>query len=210
MSKQCQLLCRYLEGRWLIPELEGQLQTAGETDGEPHAGYCDYSDGCIVRHTIDAGGGDRNRIAFGPTGLFLIDTKERHGRCAVDAGALRTSYRFSTDERPMSDELSRRYKARALELSAGRPACGLPALGPARSRDLSGLAEAGGTERLGHFIHGDQLREWLKYHEPRDRSSEHCPPKSEPHLQRFSRDGIAPLLTDRFRTSEFSDTRLLR
>lgn len=160
--------------------------------------------GWIVHHSIDAGGSDRDHIVFGPTGLFLIDTKQRHGRCAVAAGTLQTSYRFSVEGRPSSEELSRRSKARAAELGAlverlagyrpwVQPVIVIWADFPQREVLSDGVA----------FVHGDQLRKWLERHDPRDRASDQIH-QVRTALAAIAQDGVAPVVTDGLGPSDFT------
>jgi hypothetical protein len=124
--------------------------------------------GWSVHHGVLADWGDRDHLVFGPNGLFLLETKHRSGRMAVQDGSLVTKYPFSGDDPEKREPLSAGCTTRAHELASQvarrtRRTTYQPWVHAVVV--LWGDFPAGETTSNGvTFIHGQRLAGWLRNH----------------------------------------------
>ena len=114
-------------------------------------------------HDVDASRGNRDHVAVGPGGVFLLETKRPDGAVSVDGDRLRVQRLDDPEQRYAIDRLGARVRAEAARLSeelaaaTGRRCWVQPVVvvwAPFAQRTL---------ERNGVvYVHGEELVGWLQ------------------------------------------------
>jgi Nuclease-related domain len=83
--------------------------------------------GWTVVHDVDRGRGNIDHIVVGPSGIFLIDSKDLHGAASVERGRLSVRWREAPDGGYENRSLAPRIRVAAIELERALRQRGLAA-----------------------------------------------------------------------------------
>jgi nuclease-like protein len=115
--------------------------------------------GWTVVHDLDSEYGNLDHVVVGPSGVFLLDSKNLGGEVSVEGGVLRVRWLEDPDDGYESPGLSRRMRASAAGLNrrlAGEVRWVDPVV-VIWGRFEQGIVQA---DRVA-FVHGEQLAGWL-------------------------------------------------